>query len=206
MNDNQIADFYAFCDERELARPEEILLRERRWTWVLAYRWTCLSIDRWAIFGELSQFMSREEYADTLRWLWSHSEGDLEPVGVDMIFTSHNGVALTASAFLTPQATQVYNSWPATITIYRGCTAGTRNGLSWTEHHSIATAFARMRAPESPTGAGLVLTAECNKSDILCYILNDLNEYEILIPPGHVTIVNEEPVHPCPNIGAHPTP
>ncbi len=196
MNQTQIDEFYAFCDERDLERPSQHLLVSRAWRWILAYRWTNLSIDRWMLFGALSKYMTQPEYVQTLRWLWSHSEGDLEPPGVEIIFTNHNGHQLTITDFLTTQESQVFNTWPDTITIYRGCTDETREGLSWTEHQAIAEAFAQMRAPESSSGTGLVLTGQCSKASLLCYILNDLGEYEVLVPYGSVTVTNEDTITP----------
>lgn len=192
MNNNEINDFYAFCDERELSRPCEVLLRQRLWTWLLHYSFTNLSIDRWMIFGALSEYMSKEEYCQTLRWLWSHSEGDIESVGVEACFTTHNGVDLNISDFLTSEELHIYESWSQTITIYRGCTDETREGLSWTEHYEIARSFAEMRAHESPTETALVLTAEYDKANILCYILNGLNEYEVLVRPFQISPTDEE--------------
>lgn len=58
MTANEISVFYAFCDDRGLAKPDEALLRHRLWTWILSYKFTNLSIDRWMIFGELSVYMS----------------------------------------------------------------------------------------------------------------------------------------------------
>lgn len=43
MNQVEINAFYAFIDERGLERPDGWLLQNRRWTWILAYRWTILS-------------------------------------------------------------------------------------------------------------------------------------------------------------------
>jgi hypothetical protein len=196
MNQKQIDEFYAFCDGRGIQRPSQRLLINRAWTWILAYRWTNLSINRWMLFGALSEYMTQAEYVQTLRWLWSHSEGDLEPPGVESIFRNHNGHPLTITNFLTPQESQVFNAWPETITIYRGCTDETREGLSWTEHYAVAEALAQMRAPESASGTGLVLTGECSKSNLLCYILNDLREYEALVPYGSVTVTSENTITP----------
>lgn len=196
MNQSQIDEFNSFCDQRGLERPAEQLLANRAWTWILAYRWTNLSIDRWMLFGALADYMTQDEYVRTLRWLWSHSEGDLEPPGVEIIFTKHNGKALTITDFLTPRESRVFQGWPDTITVYRGCTEETREGLSWTEDYATAQAFAQMRAPESQSGSGLILTGQCRKAGLLCYILNDLGEHEVLAPYHHVTVIKEETITP----------
>lgn len=196
MNQDQIDEFYAFCDERDIERPAVVLLVNRWWIWILGFRWTNLSIDRWMLFGRLSEYMTQDEYVQTLRWLWSHSEGALEAPGVEIIFTNHKGNPLTIADHLTPHEHQIFTAWPDTITVYRGCTQETRDGLSWTEYHATATAFAQMRAPESALGTGLVLTGQCSKANLLCYILNDLNEHEVLVRPSQVTVTNEETVAP----------
>jgi len=192
MNHNQLDAFYSFCDERGLARPAELLLRNRQWTQILEHRITNLSIDRGMLLGALSEYMTKQEYTQTVRWFWSHSEGDLESAGVEMIFTNHNGTRLTVLDFLTPQERQVFNTWLDVITIYRGCTGKTKEGLPWTLDHGVAGGVAQKRAEESSTGVGLVLTGQCRKTEILCYIQTDLNEHEVLVSLSTVTKSRED--------------
>ncbi len=192
MTNDQVTSVNSWCERVGLPLPNPEWLRTRQWRRVLAPRWMNWSLDRWMLFGALSEFMIKDEYVDTLSFLWSHSEGDLTFAHVEVIFTRYNHLGLSARDFMSAAE---FDSWPETIEIYRGCNELTRDGVSWTRKMEVARNFARFRgARESPTHTGIVRTGECCKTDVLCYIQNEMGEYEVLVKPERVKILREEEI------------
>ncbi len=194
MNEEQIQQVFAFCAERGISCPRVYLLQQHRWCWIFAARWGNWSLLRWDLFGFISQFMTKDEYIRTLKYIWSHSEGALEALGVELSFRAHNSQALASIDFMSAAELTEFNSWPSTVTIYRGCIDETRDGPSWTVDINMARSFAQTQADEA-SESGILLCGTCNKSDILCYILNDMNEREVLVARANVTITREQTIY-----------
>ena len=179
-------------EELELPVPGTDLLESRNWLTILKPEWGNWSSFRWPMFGVLSAYMSKDEYCESLRFLWTHSEGDMNDAEFEVVFRSYGRLKLSPRDLMTDAEKAQFDKWPEHIHIYRGCNKHTKLGKSWTLREAVATHFARERgAKEADDGVSLLLFGSCSKHDILCYINNDMHEEEVLIDPSHVQISSE---------------
>ncbi|RZK99791.1 MAG: hypothetical protein EOP36_18075 [Rubrivivax sp.] len=71
-----------------------------------------------------------------------------------------------------------WDALPPEFTVYRGCSAVTRPGLSWSMSRAVAEAYAHQHLDEDPTGTPLVMTGAVNKR--FCVLMLDRGEAEVV--------------------------
>lgn len=83
--------------------------------------------------------------------------------------------------YLSDEGRAFYEALPTRVTLYRGCEAGRKYGVSWSTDRAVAERFAH--GTRFPCLNPSMVKVQVHKEDILAVIL-DRNESEVLLSPN----------------------
>lgn len=90
-------------------------------------------------------------------------------------------------AMMDDEEMEAYRRLPSRVTIYRGCYANNRAGLSWSLDHSLAATFPTLHRYRQQDGEPILIEATTTRSKIVALKL-DRGEVEIITyRPRHVS-------------------
>lgn len=147
-------------------------LKERDYS---KYIWLHERAYRVNAFSEVESYLSDKSYWGILGTIWIDSENIYQNLTFWNYFLKKDRDG--KKHFMSDEDLGVFNKFPETITVYRGCKEGqNENGYSYTTDESIASWFAN----RFNNGTPKVVELTVKKEDILAYT-NSRGEKEVII-------------------------
>lgn len=139
------------------------------------------SDDRAALFLDLTEIVDSEVFWKVFHRCWALCDDtwDLTDQLIESLAFHHSHDH--AILHMTPQQDTFYKALPNVIKVFRGCSEGRVNGISWTTDRNVAVKFAKgHRGISVPTP--VLVSATIRKADIYT-VLTDREESEIILNP-----------------------
>lgn len=132
-----------------------------------------------AFFKHIASYLSTEDYAETLMYVWTMTEFPNQDANVSAYEFVKYFKKADREYLMNEKDREMFDRLPENVNVYRGVgPKGTEKALSWTTEKNIAKWFAKRFAGDEKDCK--IFAAEIDKNDIFAYT-NERGEKEVIL-------------------------
>ncbi len=147
---------------------------------------------RYALFGELSDYLTDDEYFPLAGHVWVEIDDKCVPPEVaEQLLRPANRDPTKGRMMMNEEELDVFDNLPADFDVFRGCTRDTADNCPWSRCREVAQHFAEdFAAPiidpmSTEDQTPVVYKGRCSKQHVLA-VFTRLGEEEIAVNPRHL--------------------